>query len=261
MSGTPRILTLDLETSPMKVWTFSLFKPFITYDQVIEHTRVISWAAKWLGEDTILFRSEFHSGREKMLREMHSLLSEADIVVHFNGESFDMPHLRREFKEAGFPPFSPVQTIDLYKQLKKSMYFPNNKLDTMAQKLGVGAKVSHTGMMLWIECLTESPADDPNRQRRAWSLMRKYNKGDVQVTEDLYLETRAYLPSHPHVGLFADDPTAEDLCDVCGSNNLRNEGFAYTKVGKYQRFVCRDCGKWGRGKRAVAIVEGRGVAS
>lgn len=256
----PRILTIDIETSPMQVWTFSLIKPFISYDQIIEDTRVISWAAKWYGEDTIIFRSEYHHGRETMIRQAWELLNQADIVVHFNGDSFDIPHLRREFKQLGLPPFSPIQTIDLYKQLKKSMYFPSYKLDNIARQLSVGKKVAHSGMSLWIECLTESPEDDPNRQKRAWSLMRRYNKGDITVTEDLYTETRAYLPSHPHIGLFASDPT-EDCCERCGGTNLKPEGHAYTKLAKYPRFVCRDCGKWGRSKRAVAMVDGRGVAS
>jgi DNA polymerase elongation subunit (family B) len=261
MSGTPRILTLDIETSPMQVWTFSLFKPFISYDQIIQDTRVISWAAKWYGEEQMMFMSEYHNGREKMLRKMHELLSEADIVIHFNGESFDIPHLRREFKQLGLPPFAPFQTIDLFKQLKKAMYFPSNKLDNIARQLSVGQKVAHTGFQLWVECMTESPADDPHRQRRAWALMRKYNKGDVIVTEDLYTETRTYLPNHPHLGLYRTELSEEDTCDVCDSNNLRLEGFAYTKVGKYQRYQCRECGRWGKGKRALAIVEGRGVAS
>lgn len=256
----PRILTVDIETSPMVVYTFSLFKPFITIDQIIEPTRMISWAAKWYGEDPVFFRSEFHHGRDVMLRQLHGLLNEADIVVHFNGDSFDMPHIRREFKIAQLQPFSPVQTVDLYKQLKKSMYFPSYKLDYISQALSVGAKVQHSGFELWRHCIEEAPVDDPNRQKRAWSLMRKYNKGDVVVTEDLYTETREILPSHPHIGLFTEDPT-ESRCDVCGSKDLRLEGYAYTKLGKFQRYQCRGCGKWGRFKKAIAYVDARGVAS
>lgn len=260
MSGTPKILTLDIETSPMKVWTFSLFKPFIAINQIIEPTRVISWAAKWYDGERMMFMSEYHHGAEAMLRRMHELLCEADIVVHFNGDSFDVPHLRREFKQLGLPPFSPFQTVDLYKVAKRTMYFPSYKLDHIAQALSVGAKIAHSGFQLWIECLTDSPADDPNRQKRAWALMRKYNKGDVTVTEDLYTEVRPYIPNHPHLGLFTDDPS-EDRCDACGGTDLVREGYAFTKLAKYPRFHCRDCGKFGRSKKAVSIVDARGVAS
>lgn len=261
MSGTPRILTIDIETSPMKVWTFSLIKPYISYDQVIEPTRVISWAAKWLDEDPVMFRSEYHHGFEAMIQQAHSLLSQADIVIHFNGDTFDVPHLRREFKKLSLPPFAPFQTIDLYKQLKKSMYFPNNKLDTMVQRLGIGSKLDHDGMPLWIRCLTDDP-EHPEIQRKAWALMRKYNRQDVAVTEALYLETREWLPNHPNMGLYVDDPgDGIARCSVCKSEDLRKEGHAYTAAGKYPRFQCRNCGKWGREKKAIALSEGRSVAS
>lgn len=262
MSGTPRILTIDIETSPMKVYTFSLFKPFIAINQVIEHSRVISFAAKWDDEDKVIFRSEYHHGREAMLRQAWALLNEADIVIHFNGDTFDIPHLRREFQILDLPPFSPFQTIDIYKQLKKSLYFSSNKLDYMLQVLGIGAKVAHSGFDLWMHCIEESPASDPNRQKRAWALMRKYNIGDVVETWKLYLETRAYLPAHPNMGLYVEDPgDGITRCSVCQGVNLRREGYRYTGVGKYPRYQCRDCGKWGQEKKAVAFVYGRGIAS
>jgi hypothetical protein len=64
MTSTPRILTLDIETSPMIVWTFSLFKPFISFEQIIEHTRVICWAASGTAKTRVIFRSEYHHGRD-----------------------------------------------------------------------------------------------------------------------------------------------------------------------------------------------------
>lgn len=243
----------------MLVWTFSLNKPWISFDQIVQQTRVICWAAKWLGEDQVIFRSEYHHGREAMIRQAHALLNEADIVIHFNGESFDIPHLRREFEELGLPPFAPFQTIDLYRQLRKAMYFPNNKLDTMVRRLGIGAKVDHEGMPLWIKCLTDN-FEAPKVQAKAWADMRRYNKHDVVVTENLYVETREWLPNHPNLGLYVEDPgDGIARCGTCQSTNLRKEGFAYTAAGKYPRFQCRDCGKWGKEKRAIALTEGRGI--
>ncbi len=258
----PRILTLDIETSPMKVWTFSLFKPFIGYEQIIEDTRMLCWAAKWLDEDKILFRSEFHHGRDAMLRVLHDLLDEADIVIHFNGDSFDLPHIRREFNQADLKPFSPLQVIDLYKQIKRSQYYPSYKLANISRQLSVGAKVAHSGFDLWIHCCTESPEDNPNRQKRAWALMRRYNKGDITVTEDLYLDTREWLPGHPNLGIYLDDPQT-DRCSVClaEGESLKPDGFAYTKLGKYPKFQCADCGKYGRSKKGVAFIDLRGLAS
>lgn len=260
MSGSPRTLTLDIETSPMKVYTFSLFKPFIAINQIIEPTRMISWSAKWYHEDPVIFRSEYHHGTDSMVSKLYELISESDIIVHFNGDSFDIPHIRREFKQHGYPPVSPFQTVDLYKIAKKSMYFPSYKLDWISQELGVGRKLGHSGFQLWRDCLEQSPEGEPNRQKKAWATMRAYNKQDVVLTEQLYDEMLPWIPNHPHVGLWSDDPSV-DHCSNCGSDWLERRGTAYTKLGSYPRFVCKSCGKWGRGKKAEAMVDVRGVAS
>lgn len=255
---TPKVLVYDVETSPMQVYTFSLYKPFIAINQIIEPTRVICWAARWHGEKEVIFRSEYHHGRDAMLRKLYDLMCEADIIVHFNGDSFDDRQVRREFKQAGFPPLPPLKTVDLYKVAKKLYYFPSNKLDYIVRALGIGAKVGHSGFQLWIDCLTPSPEDDPNRQKRAWALMRKYCKGDVVVEDDLYTDLLPWIPNHPHSSLFVDDPERE-ACWNCGAegfdnkDNFQRRGFSYKKAGKYRRYQCKHCAAWNEGKKAVAF--------
>ena len=55
---------------------------------------------------------------------------------------------------------------------------PSNKLDYVAQKLEVGAKVKHSGFKLWIDCMA---GDD-----KAWKEMKKYQVHDVNLLIDLY---------------------------------------------------------------------------
>lgn len=253
MSGSPRILTVDIETSPMLVYTFGLFKQNIGINQIKEHTRVLSWAAKWDDESRVRFMSDFHHGQQEMLQGVHDLLNEADIVNHFNGTTFDEPHLNREFKQAGLYLPAPYQRIDLYRAAKRSMYFPSYKLDYIAQQLGVGAKLTHEGMALWISCL--------NGDAKAWARFRRYNKQDVVITDDLRVEMGSYIPNHPNVALYREDGGAdEERCPQCGEDNYHREGYAYLTAGKYPRFQCNDCGKWFRSKKAEAIVLTRGLS-
>ena len=63
---------------------------------------------------------------------------------------------------------------------KANFLFPSNKLDYVAQKLGVGAKVKHSGFKLWIKCM----AGD----KKAWAEMKKYQIQDVNLLVDLYYE-------------------------------------------------------------------------
>ena len=90
--------------------------------------------------------------------------------------------------------------------------------------------------------------------RAAWLLMRKYNKGDVDITDKVYTRFLPWIGSHPHVGLYAVDPEL-NRCGRCGGKVTR-QGYAYTGVGKFQRYKCiGDCGSWSRGKNRVAGVD------
>ena len=255
MSGTPRILTLDIETAPAHALVFSQYKVNISNVQIIQPDRVIAFAAKWHDDSEVLFFSEWHDGRRTMLEQFDKLLSEADIVVHFNGRSFDMPWIRRELVLAGFQPHAPVQEIDLLKIAQNRFRFMNNKLENLAVMFGVGEKLENGGFKLWRDIEVGSLQE----KTEAWALMREYNMRDVEVTERLYDAMRPWIPNHPHMGLFDNDPAETDHGQTCGSDHLQDRGWAFTTLGKYPRVRCRSCGKWGRRKRSVAMVDARGT--
>lgn len=239
MSDGPRILILDIETCPDLAWVWGLFKQNIGINQIEMVGQVICFAAKWHGEKEVFFYSDYEDGHDQMILQAHALLDEADIVVHWNGTSFDIPWLNREFILAGVAPPSPFKQVDLCTAVRKVFRFSSNKLDHVAQMLGVGGKVSTGGFELWLACM----ANDP----KAWAKMRRYNIGDVKITEGCYNKLLPWLPNHPNVTLYTDDI---DGCRVCRSKRLEKRGFAYTDLGKFQQYRCKDCGAWSRsGKR------------
>lgn len=240
----PRILTLDIETSPNIAHVWGLFKQTVSLSQLRESTRVIAWAAKWHGSEAVEFRSEFHDGADVMLERAHALLSEADIVVTYNGVGFDLKHLRREFVLAGMTPPAPHKDVDLLNVVKGQFRFVSNKLDHVAQELGLGAKTSHTGHDLWVQCLAGVP--------EAWDTMRTYNVQDVRLTERLYDRLLPWIKGHPHRALYTGE--TEESCGRCGSTNLRANGEALTPLSSFAQFQCLDCGSWHRsGKRAAGV--------
>lgn len=250
----PRILTLDIETAPATALVFGQFKQYIANVQVIKPDRIIGIGAKWLDSDKVMWRSEYHHGPEVMIQWIRDLLDEADIVVHFNGGTFDMPWIRRAIAEQELPPYSPVQEVDLLRVVKKQFRYMSNKLENIVQVFGAGLKMQNSGFQLW----RDIEVGDDETKRKAWLVMRRYCKQDVVIEEALYQRLLPWIPNHPHVGLFNDDPSI-DVCDACNSEDLRLEGYAFTKLGKYQRYQCRGCGKWGRFKRSVAMVDARGL--
>jgi len=243
----PRILELDVETAPHLVYAWGLFKETIPIARMVKPGYTICWAAKWFGEKEVFFRSIQDDGEETMLREMWKLLNEADMVVHFNGKKFDMPTLNKEFVQRGWSPPSPYDQIDLYLVTRSTFRFASNKLDFVAQSLGLGAKTQHKGMELWTECM----AGD----EKAWRVMRRYNVQDVKLLEKLYRHLRGWIRAHPNLGLYA--PSDKPTCPNCGSHKLISHGVRRTRTQVYRRYQCQDCGAWPRERlRAVKAPEG-----
>jgi len=245
-----KILILDIETRPSVAYTWDLYEPHIGIDQVIEPGGTLCFAAKWYGERTMHFHSDHHDGHDQMLERAHELMSEADAIVHFNGTSFDVKHLHAEFVRAGFTPPAPHKNIDLLSVVRRNFRFNSNKLDFVARQLGVGQKLKHTGFSLWKECL----AGD----EKAWRLMRRYNQQDVVLTEKVYQKLLPWITTHPNQNLYVDSAT--EGCPKCGSGRLEKRGFSATLTGKYQRYMCLDCGGWSRGKKAIETVDLRGAS-
>lgn len=244
-----KILTIDIETTPNLGYIWSLWKQTLSLSQLVETGEVICFAAKWYGSRKILYYSVHHDGKEAMLQAAHDLLSEADVVVHYNGKGFDIPHLQREFLLAGMEPPAPFAQVDLLHVVKKQFRFVSNKLDHVVQELGIGAKTSHTGFQLWLDCMAGSD--------KAWNLMRKYNRQDVVITERLYDRLRPWIPSHPAHSLY--NGSDEDSCPNCGSTELKPQGYSYTSVSVFQRYKCADCGRWSRGQNRIGSTKIRGV--
>lgn len=231
-----KILVIDCETSPNLVYTWGLFKQNVGLSQIVKPSSIISFAAKFVGEKEVYFYSDWTCGHEEMLKQAHRLLSEADAVVGYNQDSFDLRRLTGEFLLAGMSPPPPPTSIDLLKAVKK-FGFLSNKLAFVGPLLQIGKKVKHEGFSLWASVLDGNEA----AQKR----MQRYNIGDVILTEQLYKRIKPYITTHPTLG-----DTKKDACPACGSTKVQNRGFRRTKAFKIQRRQCMSCGSWHNGTRS-----------
>lgn len=236
-----KILLLDIETAPNTAYVWGLFKQNISISQIVDSSKMLCWAAKWLGEEKVHF-SSILDGHKKMLKQIHTMLEEADAVVHYNGSRFDIPTLNKEFLVNKMLPPSPYHQIDLLRTARQQFRFPSNKLDYVGKALGVGKKESHEGFELWIKCM--------NKDKEAWKTMEKYNKQDVVLLEQVYYEFLPWIKNHPNKAVF--DETAQ-TCPTCGSGLLSKRGYNVTKSGKYQRYQCNACGTWSSERNTVKL--------
>lgn len=227
-----KVLVLDIETSPARVFTFSLKPDYISPNQVIEPTRVLCFAAKWLDDKAVQFYDE-RGGREQMIEEAWRLLDTADVVVGYNHVRFDIPHLQREMVELGYGPPSPWIDVDLLTEVRRNFRFLSNKLGAVLEALGLDSKDDPGGFATWRGVL--------DGDAKAWKVMETYNKQDVQITADLYTFLHNWLRL-PHAGLFTGDMRG---CHACGARTLTPDGIVRTKVSAYLRLLC-DCGAHNR---------------
>lgn len=238
-----KILSFDIETAPLEGMMWGVWKQNIAMNQLKQDWSILTWAAKWLGEDQVMYDSVHYYTDDPrddhmVLQGLWDLLDEADIVVAHNGNRFDIPRVNTRFLLQDMPPPSPYKKIDTCEVAKRNFAFTSNRLDNLGKFLGVGRKVDTGGFGLWTRCL----AGD----KEAFEKMLEYNVQDVQLLEDVYLAMRPYMPNHPNVGVHNDEEIFQ--CPKCGGVHLVRRGFQTTNVGKYQRYQCTDCGGWSRGR-------------
>lgn len=200
---------------------------------------MLSWAAKWADEDQMYFASLGTTGPITMVKGIHKLLSEADAVVHYNGTKFDIPVLNQEFILKGLTPPAPFAQIDLLKTCRSQFRFPSNKLEYVVKALGLGVKGNSGGFGTWVGCM--------NDDQKSWDKLKKYNIEDVILLEKLYDRLKPWIKGHANCTVHG----AVLGCPTCGSTSYQRRGYAYTSTYRYERYRCKDCGKWFRGAKST----------
>lgn len=211
--------------------------------QLRETSEVMCFAARWVDEPkkNIIFKSTFSDGVEGMRRAAWDLLDEADALLSWNGKGFDTKHMQREFLLGHYGPTSPFVEIDMLKTARTKFKFVSNKLEHVANQLGLGGKVKHSGFDLWLRCMAQDP--------EAWAEMEKYNKQDVHLLVDIYERFLPWISGHPNQNLFVG---TDGLCPRCASDTLQKRGERSTSVGTYQRLYCRSCKGWSSSGKRIA---------
>jgi len=246
-----KMLALDIETRPGKAYFFDVWNTNISAEKVIEYPRMLAFTAQWYGKKQVIFHSDYHTGYEEMLKELHALLDEADLVVGFNSDRFDLPWVEGEFIANHMPPPSPVMKVDLLKVMRKHSRWVHKNLNTVVSRLLDEEKVPHQGFGLWRDCID----GDEATKKRAWALMKKYAIKDTALMWPLFEELKPWIKM-PHP--VSNIPGL--VCRNCGGTHMQRRGTAKTLQGEYPRYHCQSCGTWNRGTERVPVGDTRAVS-
>jgi hypothetical protein len=232
-----RILLYDIETAPNLVHTWGIYEQ--TALEVIRPWYILCFAYKWLDEPTTTivslpdFKKEYKKDPEndyQLVKRLHELFNEADIVIAHNGNSFDQKKVHARFLVHNFDPPTYYRQIDTLREARKHFRFDSNRLNDLGITLGLGKKVDTGGYSLWQDVM----AGDET----AWRKMRRYNKQDVVLLEKIYKALRPWITNHPNVSMLAG---RVDGCPKCASRHLQKRGIRHNQTTTYQEYQCQSC--------------------
>lgn len=246
-----KILILDIERLPGLARVWEPRTKYIGPRNFVEWPRLLCWAARWYGQKDFLFEAEW-SDREAMIQKMWILYDEAEVICSYNGQNFDNRHLRSEWLMAGLRPPRPWKDVDLYKVVKQ-FGFESKSLDSVSRRLGRPGKALSYSMDL------AHAAADGNI--RAQNRLKRYNQGDVELTEWLYDRLRGWIPNHPFIGEHGPDAGDTVRCNQCGSTKLIRQPSKYRAVViDYNLLRCSNCSGLIRSNWHSRAASARGVA-
>lgn len=238
----PRVLFIDIEWAPALAYVWRMWDENISPEQLLDAGGMLCFCAHFDGEKDYQFYSKWKHGQKGMAKAVSRLLSEADAVVTYNGDKYDLPKIKGEILLAGLTPPPPPVSIDVIKTVKQ-FGFVMNRLAYIGPLLKVGNKVKHEGFHLWKEVL--------KGDKKAQAKMTRYCIQDVRLLKALYHKVRPFITTHPRLG-------RNGSCTNCRSSHLQARGFSRTKMFSYQRLQCQKCGAWQKGSRVSTATKGKG---
>lgn len=228
----PRILFWDIETSLMKVAVFQLKNDYINPQNILQDWHIISASWMFEGDKKVSHASSKKGDNDKALvKQLADLIGQADIIVHHNGDSFDVKKLHARMAYHGLKPtHGKLRTVDTKKEAKKHFNFSSNTLYYLAKFLGVPQK-RESDHSYWMKELNKDYSMMPK--------MLKYGDGDVISLRGVYKKLLPFI-DHPNTGRLKTTD-----CPNCGSQDSQNRGITTLRSGiDKQRMSCNSCGKW-----------------
>jgi len=234
-----RRLFFDIETSPnIGLFWEAGYKKNITTDNIIRERAIICICYKWEDEKEVYaLQWDAKQNDKRMLEQFVKVANTANELVGHNGYKFDLAWIRTRCLFHGIDMFPNYQTIDTLKVARSKFRFQSNRLNYIAEFLGLGGKIK-TEFNLWKDILL-------NKDKVAMEKMIKYCKKDVSLLEEVYKLLGNHIAPKTHYGVvFGED---RGSCPECGagSEDLIKNNTVVTASGLTRiQYKCKVCNKF-----------------
>lgn len=230
----PKRLFYDIETSYniVKAWRIG-YNINLNMDDIIQERAIITIAYKWEGEEDVTVLSWNKGCDKEIIKDFVKVMAEADELVGHNVDRYDTKFIMARALKHNIPVLPKYQSTDTLKLAKKHFMLNSNKLDYIAQYLGIGHKTKHRGMPMWDDIILRN---DP----KALEEMIEYNVQDVFLTEQVYHKLMEYsLPKINHASKQTGD---KHTCPQCGSDHAELHKTYISSAGTKTRLMnCLNC--------------------
>jgi uncharacterized protein YprB with RNaseH-like and TPR domain len=234
-----RRLFFDIETSPnIGLFWEAGYKKNITTDNIIRERAIICICYKWEDDKEVYaLQWDAKQNDKRMLEQFIAVANTANELVGHNGDKFDLAWIRTRCLFHGIDMFPNYQTIDTLKVARSKFRFQSNRLNYIAEFLGLGGKIK-TEFNLWKDILL-------NKDKVAMEKMIKYCKKDVSLLEEVYKLLGNHIAPKTHYGVvFGQD---RGSCPECGagSEDLIKNNSVVTATGLTRiQYKCKVCNKF-----------------
>lgn len=226
-------LLWDCETSPNICLSWRVGRKItLSPSNILKERAMISLAWKWHGERGVhALTWDKNQDDAKMLREFAKVLDEADEIVAWFGDGFDIRWFRTRCLLHKIRIRPDYKTVDPMKWARSKLLLNSCKLDYVGQFLGVGSKLK-TEFDLWKRIVLDK--DAPALKR-----MVKYNCEDVRLLERVYDRLSEIVLPPTHAGVLAGGEKWS--CPRCESEKVIIQKTKFTAAGT--RSTAMQCGK------------------
>ena len=230
------ILYFDLETSPMLGFSWRTYKTDLL--SIEKDSGLLAFGYK-VNDGPVHVLSKRRYTERQLVKKLWKLFNDNDILIAHNGDRFDVRKANALFIRYKLKPPAPYKTVDTLKIARKVAAFDSNRMDYLTNLLFNEGKIG-TSYKLWSDCM--------KGDKKALKEMEEYCAQDIVLLHKLYNELSVWHTGNPNYNLY-NGTTHNCTNPLCGSPRTIRRGPAYTKVGIYQRWQCKDCGAWSQGEK------------